>query len=219
VHENQLLKEAEITPTQGGFQVPKKERKDAIQVRHSLLGLRFSGSDDARHLVLRMGRLSAGVKWGFFNGYRQSQSCGASVTRWLIAVRSAAMRLIFGSICLCFGLTHCSLVTVPLGTAGSLAGAGIKAGGSMASSTVKTTGGFAQSGMQAMNRPIQPQYAPQYPQQQYAQPYSQGAYPQQGYPRQAYPQQQQYAPVYPQQQQPQGQWYQGRWYPYSAQQR
>jgi hypothetical protein len=172
------------------------------------------------------GRLSAWVKWDFFCEYRQSQSCGASVTRWLIAVRSAAMRLIFGSICLSFGLTHCSLVTVPLGTAGSLAGAGVKAGGSMASSTVKATGGFAQSGMQAMNRPIQPQlqYAPQYPQQRYAQPYPQAAYPQQGYPQQAYPQQaypqqQQYAPVYPQQQQPQGQWYQGRWYPYAPQQR
>ncbi len=136
-----------------------------------------------------------------------------------IALREAIMRLFFGSICFCVGLTHCSLVTVPLGTAGSLAGAGLKAGGSMASSTVRATGGFTHSGMQAMNRPIQqqPPYALQYPQQQFRQPHHQAAYPKQSYPQQLYPQQPSSQP-YPQPQ-PQGQWYQGRWYPYAAQQR
>ena len=144
---------------------------------------------------------------------------GSPMTKWAFAIRLSAMRSLFGSICLCFGLTQCSLVTIPLWTAGSLAGAGLKAGGGMASSTVRATGGFTQSGLQAMNRPIQqqPPYAPQYPQQQVRQSYHQAAYPQQGYPQQAYPQLQQHAPTYPQQQ-PQGQWSHGRWYPYATQQ-
>jgi hypothetical protein len=105
-------------------------------------------------------------------------------------------------------LASCSLVTVPLGAAGTVAGA-----------TVKATGGVAKAGVQAMGSHSQPAPPPQqgyYPQQQ--------AYPAQ-YPPQYYPQQQPYVPPYPppQQaypypaQQPQGQWYQGRWYPYPPQ--
>jgi hypothetical protein len=50
------------------------------------------------------------------------------MTKWVFAIRSVAMRSLFGSICLCFGLTQCSLVTIALWTVGSLAGAGLKAG-------------------------------------------------------------------------------------------
>jgi len=111
-------------------------------------------------------------------------------------------------------LNACSLVTTPLGVAGGLAGA-----------TVKATGGVAAAGVKAIGRdgkPVQQpslqQQAPGYPPQQgyyYQQPYpQQAAYPPPGY-AQPYPQPQAYP--YPPQQQPQGYWHQGRWYPYAPQ--
>lgn len=118
---------------------------------------------------------------------------------------------------LLLGLPGCSLITVPLGAAGTVAGA-----------TVKATGGVAKAGVGALGSHRRP--APQPQQQQPYYPPPQQAYypPQQGYPpqqpyapyypqQQAYPQPQPYYPP-PQQQAPQGQWYQGRWYPYYPQQ-
>lgn len=116
------------------------------------------------------------------------------------------MRFIFALLFLSLTLSSCSLVTVPIGAAGRVA-----------SATVKATGGVAKAGFGAMGRssqqaappqqapqqqayPYPQQYAPQYPPQQYAPPYP--------------PQQQAYPP-----QQPQGYWYQGRWYPYAQPQR
>ena len=123
------------------------------------------------------------------------------------------MRFIFALLSLSLALSSCSLVTVPIGAAGRVA-----------SATVKATGGVAKAGFGAMGRSSQNPAAPA------PQPPQQHVYPQQPYP---YPQQQyapqyppqQYAPQYPPQQQayppqqPQGYWYQGRWYPYAQQQR
>lgn len=107
-------------------------------------------------------------------------------------------------------LSSCSLVTVPIGAAGRVA-----------SATVKATGGVAKAGFGAMGRSSQQAAPPQQPPQQAPQ---QQAYP---YPQQYAPQYppQQYAPPYPPQQQAyppqqaQGYWYQGRWYPYAQPQR
>jgi hypothetical protein len=140
---------------------------------------------------------------------RRDVLAAVSMTKCSITAIGRLMRFLLASILFCCGLASCSLITVPLGAAGTVAGA-----------TVKATGGVAKAGVQAMgNHPQQPYYPPQgYPQQQ--QPYPPQYYP----PQQGYPQQQ-YAPQYPQQpqaypyppQQPQGQWYQGRWYPYPPQ--
>ncbi|MGV3660048.1 MAG: hypothetical protein ACO1TE_07680 [Prosthecobacter sp.] len=123
---------------------------------------------------------------------------------------------------LLLGLPGCSLITVPLGAAGTVAGATVKATGGVAKAGIGAMGSHRQPAPQQQQQVQQPYYPPQgYPQQQAYYPPQQG-YPQQPYapyyPQQpqAYPQQQYYPP--PQQQAPQGQWYQGRWYPYYPQQ-
>jgi len=124
------------------------------------------------------------------------------MTKRSITAIGRPMRCLLASILFCCFLASCSLIMVPLGAAGTVAGA-----------TVKATGGVAKAGVQAMGSHPQPPPQPYYPPQGY--PQQQPPYPAQYYPpQQGYPQQQ-YAPQYPQQ--PQGQWYQGRWYPYPPQ--
>ena len=122
------------------------------------------------------------------------------------------MRFILALLSLSLALSSCSLVTVPIGAAGRVA-----------SATVKATGGVAKAGFGAMGRSSQNPAAPAPQPQQQTYPQQPYPYPQQQYAPQYPPQQ--YAPQYPPQQQayppqqPQGYWYQGRWYPYAQQQR